>query len=711
MKCFLSFVLFLLVMTFSFTSNLKAQAASLTRLKQKLQVLEQRNNHIIDTAYINTVNQIAFFYADRYPDSAFAILKDIPGQSERLGYFHGETDSYKVLGNAFQTKGDFDKALEYYERAYLLANQKDYKNILPALLGNIALVYFNKGNYPVSLQKFYASLKAAEATGDKLVIRSSLNNIGTIHFYQGKMDEAEQAYQKTLDLSRELFDTTGVILAYNNLGETSLEQNNPAKALEHLSKAYNLALVKNVPDMLVAVTNTLGDTYFRLDSTRQATTYFQSALRLSKDQSNARATCKALIGLAKVQHKMGLHKEALTNALEAVRRAEEMGQAQLLRDAYELVAGIYENMGEGNNAIRYYKNYKLYADSLVSIESERAAANYKAGYEFSKQELQFERRSTQQRWLTFSACAALLLLLFILWLILRNRKRLARTYKDLQHKNEVIEEQKRKAEETLFQLKATQSQLIQSEKMASLGELTAGIAHEIQNPLNFVNNFSEINTELIGEMKQEIEKGNMKEVNELSNAIADNEGKINHHGKRAEAIVKGMLQHSRTGSATKEPTDINKLADEYLRLAYHGLRAKDKTFNAAMKTDYDKSIGNIELIPQDIGRVILNLITNAFYAVNEKKKSGIQGYEPTVSVSTKKINDKTEIRVADNGNGIPQKLLDKIFQPFFTTKPTGQGTGLGLSLSYDIVKVHGGELRVETKEGEGSEFIIQLPVV
>ena len=711
MKCFLSFVLFLLVIPFSFTSNLKAQAANLTRLKQKLQVLEQRNNHVIDTAYINTVNQIAFFYADRYPDSAFAILKGIPGQSELLGYHYGETDSYNVLGNAFQTKGDFDKALEYYERAYLLANQKDYKNRLPALMGNIALVYFNKGNYPVSLQKFYASLKAAEATGDKLVIRSSLNNIGTIHFYQGKMDEAEQAYKKTLDLSRELSDTTGVILAYNNLGETSLEQNDPAKALAHLSEAYSLALAKNVPDMLVAVTNTLGDTYFRLDSTRLATTYFQSALRLSKDQSNARATCKALMGLAKVQNKMGMHKEGLANALEAVARAEKMGQAQLLRDAYELVAGIYENMGEGNNAIRYYKNYKLYADSLVSIESERAAANYKAGYEFSKKELEFERRSIQQRWLIFSACAALLLLLFILWLIIRNRKRLARTYKDLQHKNEVIEEQKRKAEETLFQLKAAQSQLIQSEKMASLGELTAGIAHEIQNPLNFVNNFSEINKELLAEMKDEMSNGNIDDAKEIANDVIANEEKINHHGKRADAIVKGMLQHSRTGSATKEPTNINKLADEYLRLAYHGLRAKDKSFNATMKTDFDETIGNINVIPQDIGRVTLNLITNAFYAVDEKKKSGIGNYEPIVLVSTKKVADKILISVKDNGNGISQNIVDKIFQPFFTTKPTGQGTGLGLSMSYDIVKAHGGELKVKTKEGEGSEFIIKLPVV
>ena len=279
---------------------------------------------------------------------------------------------------------------------------------------------------------------------------------------------------------------------------------------------------------------------------------------------------------------------------------------------------------------------------------------------------------------------------------------LEETIEELEQKRKVVEESKEVLLKTLEELKAAQAQLIQSEKMASLGELTAGIAHEIQNPLNFVNNFSELNSELIGEMNEEIEKGNIEGAKAISKDIEDNSEKINHHGKRADAIVKGMLQHSRSSTSKKEPTDINALCDEYLRLSYHGLRAKDKSFNATMKTDFDASIGNINIIPQDIGRVVLNLLTNAFYVVDEKKKSGAEGYEPTVSISTKKINDKVEIRVSDNGNGIPQKVLDKIFQPFFTTKPTGQGTGLGLSLSYDIIKAHGGELKVETNEGEGS---------
>jgi len=289
-----------------------------------------------------------------------------------------------------------------------------------------------------------------------------------------------------------------------------------------------------------------------------------------------------------------------------------------------------------------------------------------------------------------------------------------------------LTEQKEELEFALNELRSTQSQLIQSEKMASLGELTAGIAHEIQNPLNFVNNFSEVSTELLDEMTDEIATGNWQLATEIAEDVKQNLKKINHHGKRADAIVKGMLQHSRTSSGVKEPTDINTLADEFLRLAYHGLRAIDKSFNAEYKTDFDPTLPKVNVIPQDIGRVLLNLINNAFYAVAVGKTATVEtrhalslqqtppqpqpDYNPTVMVSTKNMASHVEIRVKDNGSGIPLEIVDKIFQPFFTTKPTGEGTGLGLSLSYDIVKAHGGELKVETKESEGTVFTILLPV-
>jgi signal transduction histidine kinase len=402
------------------------------------------------------------------------------------------------------------------------------------------------------------------------------------------------------------------------------------------------------------------------------------------------------------------------SSLYYAKKAYEVGtEPGLINTKWFRDGGVYEGLYKAyllNNQIDSafkYQGLTLTTRDAWSKEKYKNLADLQSvllGEATRLRELEKQQIETQSKIRTYGLLAALAVLSIIGFILYRNNRQKRKA-------NQVLQEQKNKVESTLHELKSAQSQLIQSEKMASLGELTAGIAHEIQNPLNFVNNFSEVNEELLAEMKDELDKGNIDDAKAIANDAIENQHKILHHGKRADAIVKGMLQHSSSGSGKKEPTDINKLADEYLRLAYHGLRAKDKSFNATMKTDFDETIGNINIIPQDIGRVILNLINNAFYVVDEKKKSGLEHYEPTVSVSTKKMNDKVEIKVSDNGNGIPQKILDKIFQPFFTTKPTGQGTGLGLSLSHDIVKAHGGELKVETKEGEGSAFVISLPVV
>jgi len=327
-------------------------------------------------------------------------------------------------------------------------------------------------------------------------------------------------------------------------------------------------------------------------------------------------------------------------------------------------------------------------------------------------------------------CIYIILMIAVIYLLFRwnNRQIIAKKNMlenkvkmatiQLREENTIVNDQKKRIEDTLKELEATQAQLIQSEKMAGLGELAAGIAHEIQNPLNFVNNFSEVNIELIDELKTELATGNPQSAIEIINYIKDNEQKINHHGKRADAIVKGLLQHSRTSKGKKEPTDINALADEYLRIIYQGLKAKDQTFNATINTYFDRSIDKIYIIPQDIGRVLLNLYNNAFYAVTEKEQqfannvsAGGQGYQPTIKVSTRKQGHQVDICIEDNGNGIKSNVVDKIFQPFFTTKPTGQGTGLGLSLSYDIIKAHGGDMTVETRDGEGTMFIIKLPTI
>lgn len=361
---------------------------------------------------------------------------------------------------------------------------------------------------------------------------------------------------------------------------------------------------------------------------------------------------------------------------------------------------------EGKDLVQYYKKMSTYTG--ISSKRENSVTEYYYSFFFSAGTINVVTGKA----LTGEESDIMLRLANVFGLIYTRFLDL----KKLEEQAVVINEEKKVLEKTLANLKATQNQLIQSEKMASLGEMTAGIAHEIQNPLNFVNNFSEVNKELLTEMSEEIERGNYDQAKEIAKDISSNQEKINFHGKRADAIVKSMLQHSRAGSGKEELTDINTLCDEYLTLAYHGLRAKDKSFNAKFEARFDSSIEKINMVRQDIGRVVLNLINNAFYTVNEKAKDASKDqaagltYEPTVIVSTKKINDKIEISVKDNGNGIPDSIKEKIFQPFFTTKPTGQGTGLGLSLSYDIIKAHGWEIKVESEQGAGTEFITILPV-
>ena len=332
------------------------------------------------------------------------------------------------------------------------------------------------------------------------------------------------------------------------------------------------------------------------------------------------------------------------------------------------------------------------------------------------QAIETEKTNYRNRLRLYISLAGLVVFLLIALILYRNNRAKQKANNLLQSQKQEIQLQRSNAEKALEELQATQAQLIQAEKMASLGELTAGIAHEIQNPLNFVNNFSELNKELLAEMNDELNKGKIEEGKSIIKDISDNEEKILYHGKRAESIVKGMLQHSRSGTGQKELIDINGLADEYLKLAYHGMRAKtpanpaDKPVNAELKTDFDNSVGKINIVPQEIGRVLLNLFSNAFYALTEKNKVAGAEFKPVISVSTKRIGGKVKIIVKDNGNGIPEKTLNKIFQPFFTTKPTGSGTGLGLSLSYDIIKAHNGEIAVNSQEGVGTEFVIQLPL-
>ena len=454
-------------------------------------------------------------------------------------------------------------------------------------------------------------------------------------------------------------------------------------------------------------------TYEKLNDPTKAKSYFRRAIKVLNEEGNYKDLANVntyyghfqLAGGA-VDSAIYFAKQAYSLTLQGKYQKEEYESYLLLANAFEKKANVPE-------ALKYLKSAMELKEKIYGKVKQRQIEGLKFLEELKKEEdRQKEEKYNSQIRIYVLAILLVVFLLFMAVLYRNNNQK--------QKANIILEA-------TLSDLKSTQSQLIQSEKMASLGKLTAGIAHEIQNPLNFVNNFSEISNELVDEMKEEQAAGNWQLATEIADDIKQNLEKINHHGKRAADIVKGMLQHSRTSNGVKEPTDINALADEYLRLAYHGLRAKDKSFNAEFKTDFDPTLPKINVIPQDIGRVLLNLINNAFYAVDKRAKSNDpltpKGelkndqniYRPTVTVSTSSSKSPSgdlgvRVVVKDNGDGIPPVIIDKIFQPFFTTKPTGQGTGLGLSLSYDIVKAHGGELKVETKEGEGSEFIMQLPM-
>ncbi|MVM37058.1 GHKL domain-containing protein [Spirosoma sp. HMF3257] len=397
--------------------------------------------------------------------------------------------------------------------------------------------------------------------------------------------------------------------------------------------------------------------------------------------------------------------------------ASQLKEQRKRRDSSQALSKAFAKEGNYAKAYQYFLQYSAYKDSLTAETTTRRLASLAYKQNLLKKEAQIklltkdrqlrEQESNRQRQFVLVLVGVIALLIGFSLILTRNNraKHLA---------NQQLNEQKEALQQTLAELKTTQAQLIQSEKMASLGELTAGIAHEIQNPLNFVNNFSEVSTELIDELKDgpldKLPDSDKAYVDEILSDLTLNLQKITHHGSRASAIVKGMLEHSRTSTGERAPTDLNELCDEYLRLSYHGLRAKDKTFNASLNTEFDPQAGTIYAVPQDLGRVLLNLLNNAFYAVAEKKKQQPDHYQPTVKISTRRIENRVIIRIEDNGTGIPQAVRDKIFQPFFTTKPSGAGTGLGLSLSYDIItKGHNGSLQVQTQEGEGTAFIIELP--
>ena len=640
---------------------------------QRIRILDDLKRELAkttaDTAKVQLMGDISEVYGFLNTDSCFYYAEKGINLAKNLKFNAGEVRMLYCLGNYYRNTGDLPKALKYFNLTQQIAAKNNIRNGIARGIFGIGLIYMNLD--PV------------------IAIRNML--------------KARELIQSGDNSRISLTDKIDI-----NLGICYIKRNLLNSAYIYLEGLYERVSPKDFhysPALLF-----YGYLQSKMGNTDEAIRSIKEGLTFTEKENDYYTASDCYYYLAEIYSERNIPDSAIWFAQKTYENSKLVDRKNQMLLAANLLAGLYEpiNLAESNHYLKIARDIN---DEVYGLKKTQGLQKLVLEEQQKQLKAEQEQIDYRNRLRIYLFIAGLLILAIIAFILYRNNKQ-------KQKANKVLEK-------TLTELKSTQSQLIQAEKMASLGELTAGIAHEIQNPLNFVNNFSEVNTELIQEMKEEIDNGNLEEVKDLANDIADNEQKINHHGKRADAIVKGMLQHSRTSSGVKEPTDINKLADEYLRLAYHGLRAKDKSFNATLKTDFDESIGNINIIPQDIGRVILNLITNAFYAVNEKKRNGPltpeggnenaqNEYEPTVTVTTS-LNPPSGgrgagalISVRDNGSGIPPKVLDKIFQPFFTTKPTGEGTGLGLSMSYDIVKAHGGELKVETKEGNGSEFIIQL---
>jgi two-component system, NtrC family, sensor kinase len=683
-----------------------------------------------DTLSMSFSRKLGLYYLEIKKDSAIYFFKQQISLAEKLKLKLWAADGYALLTYATTKSGDFIGSLNALLKGLNIAEDKDCeKNIW-------RITRFSSNRDP---------------HGARLLVLANLHLQGG-HLYRAtrKIEDERSNYLKCLLLSEEIGDPTFSHFGAHMLGQTYLKLNKLDSALLFEEKALAYSDQSGYRMYRGEIFEHTGNIYYKKGMYDSAKEYFYRGIQTNQEQNNLPFSANIYVLLADLFRNTGNIDSSLIYGKRALEIYQHVGELPGILSSYKSLSSSYKSQNNLDSAFYYQELAFAANDSLNAPEKISQFQNIGFDEQLRINELEKERIEKENKMRIYALLAGIAVVLLIAFLLYRNNRNRRKANELLTAQKEEIEVQKKSVEHALSDLKSTQAQLIQSEKMASLGELTAGIAHEIQNPLNFVNNFSELNGELIEELNEEIELGNYEDVKDIAKDIAGNEEKIKHHGKRAEEIVKGMLQHSRSGDGVKEPTDINALCDEYLRLSYHGFRAKDKTFNATIKTEFDDAIGMVEVVPQDMGRVILNLLNNAFYActdrsdstsaersvstgadpglsarakrshsagtvpsrstVNEEKPHPTDSYEPTVSVSTKLKKNKFEIRIVDNGNGIPQEVLNKVFQPFFTTKPTGQGTGLGLSLSYDIVNAHGGRLKVETKDGEGSVFIIELPL-
>ncbi len=603
---------------------------------------------------------------------------------------------------------DIDSSLLYTDLALSLANKLELPSIQAQGLSLKGATLLEGGRLPESLQFQFEAMSISEKIKDSSTTAYALNRIGNTYMELADYPKANEYYFRSKNIFQVLRDSGMYFNELSNIGNIYELMNVPDSALYFQQLVYEASVPKysdrnfiTWPEMMFR----LGNAWKLKGDKEKAMQYYKQGIIESTIDNDTRNLTMNNLFLAKLYNEMNKPDSSMKYAYQAIQTGKKVSFRKGVYDASMLLSELFRRQGRNDSAYEYLYRATVEKDSLTGTKRFQDLQRILLDEQEHQRQTEERRVATQNKQKQLALFAGLGLFLIVAAFLYRNNRQKQKTNKTL--------------ETTLNDLKSTQSQLIQSEKMASLGELTAGIAHEIQNPLNFVNNFSEVNTELIDEMGQELDKGNLEDAKSLAKNIKENEEKINHHGKRADSIVKGMLQHSRNSNGQKELTDINTLADECMRLSYHGLRAKDKTFNAKTETHFDTSLPKINIVSQDIGRVILNLFTNAFYSVMQKKKQWGDSFEPVVAVKTF-LNPPPAgggrgaciaIVIRDNGNGIPQKVIEKIFQPFFTTKPVGEGTGLGLSMSYDIIsKGHGGQLKVDSVEGEYAEFIIILPI-
>jgi two-component system NtrC family sensor kinase len=607
-----------------------------------------------------------------------------------------------------------DSGLLHTRQALALSRRIHYEWGEAKSLADMSNFLNEKGDLPGSLKATFEVLPMAIRLNDHNMIAECYNTLGLTYSTLKNSPKALEYYRKGLAAAVHSNLVRLIIIENNNISRQFQDMDQLDSALWYTNKAYALSLKKNTDDIGFLIRN-FGTIQFKKGNYERAITFFKKSAAQPKTLQNHYLQGEDYRRMAEAYQKLNNLDSCIICAKIAYAQAQLENNPNQVMLVTSLLTDVYKAKNDYKQAYDYQQVMLKAQDSLFSQQKTLQVQNLTYSEQQRQDELKAAAIAYQDK-VRFYALAGILavvlLIMFILWFSNNARKKANRL---LHQQNQQIQSQHQALEKTLAELNATQTQLVQREKMASLGELTAGIAHEIQNPLNFVNNFSEVNTEMLEELKAEIEKPKAErdkqlEV-ELINGLIENEKKISHHGKRADFIVKGMLQHSRTSTGEKQLTNTNILADEFLKLSYHGLRAKDKSFNAEIVTHFDEKLPKVNIAQQDIGRVLLNLFNNAFYAVNQKQKTAGADYKPEVTVSTFAEKNNLVIKVKDNGNGIPDAIKEKIMQPFFTTKPTGEGTGLGLSLSYDIlVKGHGGTLDVNSKEGEGSEFVVRLPL-